>query len=330
MKRLILTSLLALLSIPVFSRTDTEAAWRPAQGISTFSIVARDPVSGELGVAVASRFFAVGSVVPWARAGAGAVATQASGNTSFGPRGLDLMERGLNPEEAIRVLLRGDEDASHRQIGLVARDGTSATWTGTACLPWAGGRSGPNYAIQGNILAGEGVMIAMEKVFLESQGPLALRLVAALTAGDRAGGDARGHQSAALLVVRESGGYGGYNDRTVDVRVDDHADPIGEIGRLARLAVMNADWNQGWTLFLKKRPAEALVPMERAAAMAPANPEVLYDLAVIRLAAGRRKEAMDALKGALERNPGLRTQAAADADLAAFRGDATFESLIGK
>jgi uncharacterized Ntn-hydrolase superfamily protein len=271
-------------------------------------------------VAVASRFFAVGTVVPHARAGAGAVATQSFGNTTYGPRGLDLLERGLSAEEVVRVLTRADDDRERRQLGVVSADGDSMTYTGTKCNPWAGGRRGPGYAVQGNILTGEGVVAAMEGAFTESKGkPLAERLYAALKAGDAAGGDSRGRQSAAIVVVRAKGGYGGFTDRAVDVRVDDHADPIGEIGRLLALAMINDDWNRGWTAFTEKRFPEALRWQERASKLAERQltmlPEVLYDLAVIRLANGDKEGAAKALARALELNPKLEAQAAGDKDL---------------
>jgi uncharacterized Ntn-hydrolase superfamily protein len=296
--------------------------------VSTFSIVARDSVTGELGVAVASRFFAVGTVVPWARADVGAVATQSFANTSFGWLGIDLLAKGLAPGDVIKTLLKDDADPSRRQLGLVAADGRSATYTGAGCVPWAGGRNGRNYAIQGNILAGETVVAAMEQAFLQKQGTLADRLYAALVAGDQNGGDSRGKQSAAMVVVKKGAGYGGFTDRAIDIRVDDHAEPFAELGRLLTFAQMNYAWNEGWTLFTRRKPAEALPHLERAAALAPANPEVLYDLAVVRLAAGKRMEALDALEGALRYNPKLRQQANADADLAGLRGDPNFERLV--
>lgn len=300
----------------------------PREPVATFSIVARDPATGELGVAVASRFFAVGSVVPWARAGVGAVATQSFANTTYGPRGLELLERGATPSEALAVLLRSDPDREKRQVGIVAADGASVTFTGKACNPWAGGRSGRDYAVQGNILAGEAVTAAMEKAFLGTKGSLADRLFASLAAGDAAGGDARGRQSAALLVVKERAGYGGFSDRAIDVRVDDHADPFQELRRLLDQAQTNQAWNEGWTAFTEKRFGEALAAQERAAALAPQNGEVLYDLAVIRLAAGKRVEALDALARALAANPKLAAQARGDGDLAALRGDPGFERLV--
>ncbi len=297
-------------------------------GPATFSIVARDGAAGELGVAVASRFFAVGSVVPWARVGVGAVATQAFANTSFGWRGLDLLESGLTPREAVDVLIRGDEDPSRRQLGIVSDEGLSATYTGADCLSWAGGRNGPDYAIQGNILAGEAVVADMERAFLETRGALAERLYAALTAGEEAGGDSRGKQSAALLVVREGAGYGGYTDRAIDIRVDDHAEPFRELGRLLRLALINDAWNKAWTLFTQKKFQQALPHMERTAELAPEHAEALYDLAVIRLAAGYREPALEALERSLDSNPKLKTQAAGDEDLAGLRDDPEFERLV--
>ena len=296
--------------------------------VSTFSIVAGDPEAGELGIAVASRFFAVGSVVPWAQADVGAVATQSFANTSFGWRGIELLEKGVTPEETAEVLIRGDDNPTRRQFGIVAPDGSSATYTGENCIAWAGGRNGPHYAIQGNILASEEVVIAMEKTFLETEGTLADRLYAALLAGDAKGGDSRGKQSAALLVVKRNAGYGGYNDRAISIRVDDHAQPFEELGRLLAFAQMNYSWNEGWTLFTQKHYQEALPPMERTAELAPDNGEVFYDLAVIRLAAGKEQDALLALETAVTLNPKLRKQAIEDEDLATLRGNAEFESLV--
>lgn len=312
-------------NVPVFLLCFSAAVAAPPDP-STFSIVAVDSENGEAGVAVASRFFAVGSVVPHARAGVGAVATQSSANTTFGPRGLELLASGLTPDEALKVLLRSDEGRDERQVGIVRADGTSATYSGAKCNAWAGGRSGPGYAVQGNILTGEAVVAALERGFLESKGkPLAERLFAALEAGDAAGGDSRGRQSAAILVVRERGGYNGFTDRAVDVRVDDHADPIHEIGRLVRIALVNDSWNRGWTAFTEKRFPEALRWQERTAQGAETQPgilpEVLYDLAVIRLANGDKAGALAAVRRALVLNPKLEAQALEDKDLEGLRGD---------
>jgi uncharacterized Ntn-hydrolase superfamily protein len=206
------------------------AAGEPA--VATFSIVACDPATGELGVAVSSKFVAVGSVVPWARAGVGAVATQSLANTTYGPQGLELLAGGKTPAEVIDALTSADPGKKRRQIGVVDGTGRSATFTGSECLGWAGGRIGRHYAVQGNILAGEKVVDAMAQAFERGKGPLADRLIAALTAGQDAGGDQRGRQSAALLVVRDGWGYAGQNDRFRDLRVDDHPMPIARLRHL--------------------------------------------------------------------------------------------------
>jgi len=198
----------------------------------TFSIVAADLAAGDWGVAVASKFPCVGAVVPWAKAGVGAVATQSWANTSFGPEGLALVASGLPGEEALARLLEEDEGREHRQVGVVDTAGGVATFTGSKCMDWAGGVTGRGFAAQGNILVGEHVVAEMSRVFGGTEGDLCDRLLAALLAGDRAGGDRRGRQSAALLVVREGGGYEGRNDRYIDLRVDDHPDAPRELARV--------------------------------------------------------------------------------------------------
>lgn len=201
----------------------------------TFSIVARDTRTGELGIAVQSKFLAVGAVVPWAKAGVGAIATQSFANTSYGPRGLELLASGLSAEEALAQLLSDDAEQASRQVGIVSPQGKPASFTGEDCFPWAGGVVGEDYACQGNILVGEETVQAMARTFEQTGGALCDRLVAALAAGQRAGGDSRGQESAALLVVREGGGYGGFNDRFIDLRVDDSPQPIEELQRILQL-----------------------------------------------------------------------------------------------
>lgn len=220
--------------------------------MATFSIVAYDPANGDLGIAVQSKFLAVGAVVPWARAGVGAIATQSYANTSYGPEGLRLLALGLSAEEALAQLLAADEEREHRQVGLVNAQGRAAAFTGGECFAWAGHRVGPNYGCQGNILVSEATVEAMASTFEASSGPLAERLLAALAAGQAAGGDRRGRQSAALLVVRERGGYGGFNDRYLDLRVDDHSKPIAELRRLLEL----------YKLYFDKTPEGELLPLE--------------------------------------------------------------------
>lgn len=203
--------------------------------LCTFSIVAVDPKTGEIGVAVQSKFIAVGAVVPWAKAGVGAIATQSYANTLYGPVGLELLSQGLHPEEVLERLISADPDRELRQVGIVDAQGRAAAFTGEKCLPWAGHIVEENFACQGNILAGKEVVEAMAEAFLQTSGTLAERLLSALFAGQKAGGDRRGQQSAALLVVKEKGGYGGFNDRYIDLRVDDHPRPIEELKRLYEL-----------------------------------------------------------------------------------------------
>ena len=198
----------------------------------TFSIVARDPGTGDLGIAVASKFLAVGAVVPHARAGVGAVATQALANVRYGADGLALMAEGMTAEQALRRLTEADEGGSHRQAGFVDARGNAFSYTGGSCLPWAGGRVGDGVAVQGNILTGADVVDAMLDAYSASRDGFPERLLAALKAGDDQGGDRRGRESAALLVVREGGGYGGASDRWIDLRVDDHPAPVEDLSRL--------------------------------------------------------------------------------------------------
>jgi uncharacterized Ntn-hydrolase superfamily protein len=198
----------------------------------TFSIVACDLEDNTWGVAVASKFPAVGAVVPWVQAEVGAVATQSFANTSYGPRGLALMGTGFSAQETLDRLLEEDPDKELRQVGLVDAKGGSATFSGSGCYPWAGGLSGKGYAIQGNILSNDSVVPAMEEALLRTNGNLPIRLHAALLAGDRAGGDKRGRQSAAIYVAKPRAGYGGFVDRWLDYRVDDHEDPVPRLGEL--------------------------------------------------------------------------------------------------
>ena len=201
----------------------------------TFSIVAHDRERGEWGIAVQSKFIAVGAVVPWARATVGAVATQALANVRYGPEGLALLQKGGNAEEVVRKLTTADPKRAHRQLGVVDSKGRAAAYTGTECLNWAGHHVGDGFACQGNILFGPDVVKAMARAYETTPGDLPERLLAALSAGQREGGDRRGMQSAALLVVREEGGYDTGSDRWVDIRVDDHPSPIEELKRVFKL-----------------------------------------------------------------------------------------------
>lgn len=201
----------------------------------TFSIVACDRATEEWGVAVASKFLAVGSVVPFAEAGTGAIATQAFANLTYGPDGLELLRGGASAEEVVARLTSADEESSTRQLGVVDSQGRAATFTGDECFDWAGGSAEQTFTCQGNILVSEAVVDEMRRAFETAEGELARRLLAALKAGDAAGGDRRGRQAASVLVVREKAGYGGANDVAVDLRVDDHPMPVDELDRLMDL-----------------------------------------------------------------------------------------------
>jgi uncharacterized Ntn-hydrolase superfamily protein len=222
----------------------------------TFSLVACDLEARQWGVVVASKFLAVGAVVPWARAEAGAVATQASANVSYGPRGLELLATGASAQETLDRLMEGDPGGPERQIGVVDAAGGSATYTGPECFDWAGGHSGPGYAAQGNLLAGAAVVDALAGTFEGTEGPLVERLLASLAAGDAAGGDRRGRQSAAVIVREADGGYGGGTDILVDLRIDDHPDPVTELQRL--YAIQN--------LLFGRTPEDQLIPLEQVQA----------------------------------------------------------------
>jgi uncharacterized Ntn-hydrolase superfamily protein len=204
-----------------------------AEVIATYSIVACDLEAGQWGVATQSKFLAVGSLVPWAEPHVGAIATQALANPRYGPDGLALLRVGFSAEEVIERLTAADDRRDHRQLGVVDGKGGSATFTGAKCYAWAGGQTGPCYAAQGNILVSEQTVAALGATFeVGEAAPLAERLLECLAAAQAAGGDSRGQQSAALLVVERDGGYGGMSHVIVDLRVDDHESPVSELARL--------------------------------------------------------------------------------------------------
>ncbi|HYB84063.1 MAG TPA: DUF1028 domain-containing protein [archaeon] len=221
-------------------------------GPSTFSIVAYDRKTGDFGVAVQSKFIAVGAVVPWAKAKVGAVATQASANVSYGPRALDMLQRGLTSAQALERLLAEDKQSQVRQAAIVDSEGNVAVHTGTECMDWAGHVTGDCFSCQGNILVSKEVVDSMAEAYARTNGDLIDRLLAALAAGQMAGGDRRGQQSAALLIVREGGGYEGFTDRYVDLRVDDSPHPINELKRIVNLYDMT---------MLSREAASNLIPI---------------------------------------------------------------------
>lgn len=301
-----------------------------AETIATFSIAACDTAAGIWGVAVASKFFSVGSVVPWTRGDVGAVATQSQGNTSFGPRGLDLLERGLTAEETMVVLLRQDAGREHRQVGIVDANGGAATFTGKDCLVWAGGKTGPGYACQGNILTGPEVVDAMVKAFETTPGFLGDRMLAALEAGDKAGGDSRGRQSSAIKLSAVGQGYAGFNDVLCDLRVDDHKEPFVELRRLYNLWRPNVLIQEGYRLVEQKRYDDAIARGEEAAKLDPDSGQPLYHLACYYSRAGNAEKAMHYLLWAFQLDPKLKTQAATDTDLTPLQTRADWKTALGQ
>src|SRR5690349_21900290 len=286
----------------------------------TFSIVASDLEAGEVGCAVQSRYFSVGSVVPWVRAGVGAVATQASGVAAYGVQALAELETGAAPEEAIGRVLAADGGRERRQLGVVTAAGDAASFTGAECLAWAGHRTGSGYAVQGNILAGEDVVLAMEHAFEETVGPLVHRLVAALEAGQAAGGDARGQQSAAVIVERAGAAASTTEgiDRVCDLRVEDHAAPIAELRRLVAI------WT-GWeaarraNTFYERKEYGSAVEAMRAVLETREDPLVLYNLACYESLDGRAEDALMHLRRAIELDESYRALADDDSDFDPIR-----------
>jgi uncharacterized Ntn-hydrolase superfamily protein len=298
--------------------------------VETFSIVGFDPESGELGIAVASKFLAVGAVVPWAKAGVGAVATQAFANTTYGPEGLELLGTGLGAHDALDRLVAADSDKERRQVGMVDAKGASATFTGKECIAWAGGRAGKYYACQGNILVGEGTVNAMAQTFEQTQGDLAVRLVKALKAGAEAGGDSRGKQSAALLVVKEAGGYLGLNDRYIDLRVDDHPEPIDELQRLLRIQLSYSALFKAGALKEQGDMEAAVAEAERAVEINPTLPEALYDLACYYSLSGQKAKALETLGKAITLSPDFKQMAREDPDLEPLRNEDAYKLILEK
>lgn len=308
----------------VFAAPGAAAASEP---IATYSIVGCDPLTGDLGVAVQSKFFAVGSVVPWAKAGVGAIASQAYGNTTFGPRGLELLENGGAVQDVIAQLIADDPDRDQRQIGIVDARGVSAAYTGPKCMAWAGHESGPGYSAQGNILVSEETVRAMAEAFRVTEGVLGERLMRALEAGQAAGGDSRGMQSAAMLIVRAKGGYGGYNDRYCDLRVDDHTDPIGELRRIFDMWKGEALIYEGYRLCEQGSWEQAFARGREAVAMAPDQGEPRYHLACYYSKAGERELALAELAGAVALDPSLKPRAQEDPDFEPLRSDPEFTAI---
>jgi uncharacterized Ntn-hydrolase superfamily protein len=289
---------------------------------STFSIVAADLETGEVGCAVQSKYFSVGSVVPWAWAGVGAVATQAAGVAVYGRLALEELQRGATPEAALEAVLADDRGRETRQLGIVTADGRAGAFTGRECMDWAGHRVGPGFAVQGNILAGEGVVDEMARAYAETVGSLIERLVSALEAGQAAGGDKRGQQSAAIVVERAGGRVESREgiDRICDLRVEDHPEPIAELRRLTGIW---ADWDaqRRANAYYERGEHAAGADLLAAAAVGRDEPMLLYNLACYESLAGRSEDAVAHLRRAVELDGSYRALAADDPDFDPIRAE---------
>lgn len=275
----------------------------PARPVSTYSIVARDAATGELGVAVQSHWFQVGTVVPWAEAGVGAVATQSFAEPAYGPRGLALLRAGRSPQEALDALVAEDAQRDVRQVALVDAAGRVAAWTGARCIAAAGHATGEGFSVQANLMDQDTVWPAMARAFRESSGPLAERLLAALEAAEGEGGDVRGRQSAALVVVRAAASERPWTDRRVDLRVDDHPAPLVELRRLLALHRAYEAMNDGDVAVAEGRVAEAQALYARAGGLAPEIDELPFWEAVTLFSIGREQDALVIFRRVFGRDP---------------------------
>jgi len=278
-------------------QADTEAFPGSIRPVHTYSIVARDPQTGQLGVAVQSHWFSVGSLVPWAQAGVGAVATQSFVEVRYGSAGLDLMQSGLNAERTLAALLEADAHSGVRQVAMIDARGGVAAHTGANCIQYAGHRVGDNFAVQSNLMLKTGVPEAMAAAFSEAQGTLAERMLAALDAAQALGGDLRGRQSAAILVVSGQASGRPWEDRLVDLHVEDHPEPLQELRRLLRLHTAYEHMNRGDHALERGAVDDALAEYGQAEALLPDNLEMKFWHAVSLVNAGRVEAALPLFAG---------------------------------
>ena len=294
--------------------------------VSTFSILGCNPETGEVGVAVASKYFSVGSVVPWAKAGVGAVATQSYVNFDYGIIGLELLETGLTSQEVIDSLISTDPGFERRQVGVIDFAGAAATYTGLGCLSWAGGLVGKNCAAQGNILVSDTVVINMVKAFENTQGGLEDKLMAALLAGDSAGGDSRGKQSAAMYVAGHKDGL--RFDRKIDIRVDDSPRPFVELYRIFKIAKALSRLDSAMNYYRNGEIMMAVREARKSVELGPELPETYYDLACYLTLAGQFDEALASIETAIKISPKFKKMATGDSDLDGLRSFPEFQELI--
>jgi len=279
---------------------------KPTRPIATYSIVAYDETTGELGVAVQSHWFSVGTVVPWAKAGVGAVATQSIAEPSYGPKGLALMEKGIPADEVLKSLLTKDSGENVRQIGMVDAKGNVGAHTGVRCIRYAGHKIGKHYSVQANIMEKTTVPSAMSNAFENTKGDLAERMLAALEAAEQEGGDLRGKQSAALLVVSGTPTGDPWKDRIVDINIADHEDPLAELRRLLTISKAYYHAQKGDEYMEKDEMDLALQEYSAAAKLYPENPELPFWTAVTLAQTGELEKALPIFKDVFEKNENLR------------------------
>lgn len=306
------------------------ASTAAAEETGTFSIVARDPATGELGVAVQSKAFAVGSRVPTVKGGLVAMAHQAQSNPMYGAICVELLGAGMTPQQALDIAVRGDDQRDRRQVAMVDSQGRTAAWTGPAALEWKGHRCGVDYCAQGNILAGPQVVEAMARAFEATRGLLSERMLAALDAAQAAGGDVRGAQSAALVVAKPLAGAAGFGDRVVDLRVDDSRAPLVELRRLLDMLGANQLAQASGEQLARGQTGEALRLAAAAAERSPDSDVAWLALARAAMAAGDRPRTMEALSRAIDVNPANRRQIAEAPAFKALHDDEAFRRLVDR
>jgi uncharacterized Ntn-hydrolase superfamily protein len=263
----------------------------PVPARATFSIVARDPETGDLGVAVQSHYFSVGPIVPWAEPGVGAVATQSLVEVSYGPRGLQMMSSGRGAKQTLEELLSQDPNKEVRQVAMIDSRGDVSAWTGKRCIPAAGDHVGAQYSVQANLMSNDKVWPAMAQAYETTKGDLATRLLAALEAGQKAGGDIRGQQSAAIVIVKGKRSSKPWNDRVMDLRVEDNPHPIAELERLVRTWRAYRNVDQGDAYATDGKIEDAMKAYAEGARLAPGNDEILFWQAASLWQLGREKDA---------------------------------------
>ncbi len=292
-----------ILVIFPFVLTASDSVPDPIRPVTTYSIVAYDKETGQLGVAVQSHWFSVGSIVPWAEAGVGAVATQSFAEPSYGPLGLAMMRAGKTAEEALKGLIKADRTPEVRQVAMVDADGRAAIHTGKQCIPEAGHYIGDGFSCQANLMLKNTVWEAMAQAYQNAEGEMVDRLLAALEAAEREGGDIRGKQSAAVLVVSGKSSGVWWRDRLYDLRVEDHPEPVEELKRLVRLAKAYNHMNRGDELLTEEKIEEAMEEYSRAMEMYPDNPEMIFWPAVTMASMGKVKESLPLFKKVFNLDP---------------------------